>query len=101
MPRLSGAIARAYDRMARVPLAYQRAFRTDDGARVLRDLAKEAGILAVVTVAGDPGLTHFNDGKRALFLHIVQKLRWRESDVMKLAEAMADEQAEHQEGLPQ
>lgn len=96
---LSAAVARIADRYGRVPRAYQRLFETDNGATVLRDLAQEAGALQTSMHAGDPHLTSFNEGKRALFLHIVQKLRWNERDVLRLAESVAADRVEQEEGL--
>lgn len=62
---------------------------------VLRDLLGAGGVLAVSHVQGDPYDTAFNDGKRALALHLLQRLRWSESELLQLGERLtADELAE-------
>lgn len=93
---LSPFVTRLADRYGRMPRAYQRVFYTDDGAQVLRDLAREANALSTSMHAGDPQITAFQEGKRAMFLHIVDKLRWTERDLIKLAEAAARDRQEDQ-----
>lgn len=88
---LPEAVRRALARLGRVPRAYQDVFRSPAGEIVLQDLAREAGVLAVATVRGDPTMSAFNDGKRAVWLHIARQLRWTEAQLMTLAEQAADQ----------
>jgi hypothetical protein len=65
--------------------AYKRVFESPEGEIVLRDLITEGGLLSVSHVSGDSHDTAFNDGKRALALHIFQRLRWSEPELVKIA----------------
>ncbi len=66
-----------------------------DSKLVLHDLLREGGILATSV---EPGLTEFNEGKRALALYILARLRWKEADAIKLAmEQMESPDAPDQE----
>lgn len=65
--------------------AYHQVFETPEGQIVLRDLINEAGILAV---ADDPSDSRFYDGKRALALHILSRLRWSATELQQLGEAL-------------
>lgn len=67
--------------------AYQSVYASPDGAAVINDILREAGILSVSHVEGDPGTSAFNDGKRALALYVVQRLRWSEGELVALARA--------------
>ena len=69
--------------------AYSRAFGSPEGQLVLRDLLREGGMLSVSHVEGDAHSTAFNDGKRALALHIVQRLRWSEGELLQLGQELA------------
>lgn len=99
--QLNASIARMIDRIGRVPRAYRSVFETDAGAIVLRDLAKFAGALETSVEAGDPQMTAFQEGRRAVFLHIAEKLRWNERDLLKLAEASAAAAAENAGEMPE
>lgn len=55
-----------------------------DAQLVLHDILREGGILSTSV---EPGLTKFNEGKRALALYILARLRWKEGDAVRLAEA--------------
>ncbi len=65
--------------------AYQRLFETPEGQIVLRDLLRAGGILSVSHVAGAPDDSAFNDGRRSLALHVLDRLRWSEGEMVKLA----------------
>lgn len=86
----ASARLRAVQSMLRVRRAY-RIFDTPEGRMVLGDLFNAAGMLSPATVEGDPYLTHFNDGKRALALHILERLRWSEMELLRLAQERADD----------
>lgn len=62
---------------------YEFLLGTREGKAVLRDLAMEAYLVQTTMVAGDPGLTAFNEGRRSLFLHIINRLEMRPVDVHK------------------
>lgn len=89
MPPLSTLATRIADRWRKIPRVYQDTFQTDAGVVALRDLATFCGVLETSVMAGDPQITAFNEGKRAVFLHIANHLRWNERDVLRLAESAA------------
>lgn len=66
--------------------AYRRLYRTPDGKAVIDDILRDAGIFDVSTVRGDPYMTHFNDGRRAVGLGVIEKMRWSEPELIALAE---------------
>ena len=72
--------------------AYHRVFTSPEGEIVLRDLLKRGGLLQVSAVAGDPHMTHYNDGRRSIVLEIVHQLRWSEGEMMQLALQRTGEQ---------
>jgi hypothetical protein len=74
-----------WTRRARIGALYREVFGTAAGEKVLADLLKETGLLQVSSVAGDPHMTHFNDGKRAIGLHVVERMRWTEGALIELA----------------
>lgn len=49
---------------------YRQTFDTDNGAKVLKDLEARANWRASSYVAGDANATAFEEGKRAVLLHI-------------------------------
>jgi hypothetical protein len=76
----------ALRRRASIAHSYRSAFSGGTGEAVLHDLLREAGVLSVSHVEGDSHATAFNDGKRAMGLHICERLRWSEMQLLKLAE---------------
>ena len=65
--------------------AYHTVFDGAEGQIVLTDILRTAGMLQTSVVAGDAQMTAFNEGKRAIGLHIINHLRWSETEVMQLA----------------
>lgn len=59
-----------------------------EGQIVLRDFLRESGILEV---AYDPSDSRFYDGKRAMALYLLQKLRWSPAELAKLGEQITFE----------
>jgi hypothetical protein len=55
-------------------LAYRRAFSTEDGERVLRDLKARFSFEASTFVPGDPHQSAFREGQRDAVLLIVRML---------------------------
>lgn len=74
--------------------AYARVYASPDGREVFDDLLREAGVLEVSTVAGDPYMTHFNDGKKAIGLYIFAQMRWSAGELRELAAAQTQRQVE-------
>ncbi|NBT50817.1 MAG: hypothetical protein EBV86_07110 [Marivivens sp.] len=61
------------DKIKELKLSYRRAFNTDDGEIVLRDLKSRFGY-ETTTFSGDPYESAFNEGQRAAVLLIVRML---------------------------
>lgn len=71
--------------------SYQAVFASPhfiEGEIVLRDFLREAGILEVQF---DPSDSRFYDGKRAMALYLLQKLRWSPGELAKLGEQITFE----------
>lgn len=51
--------------------AFRRLFETEDGKFVLKCLAKEVRAYEPILASNDPYLTAFNEGRRAVYNHIV------------------------------
>ncbi len=67
--------------------AYHEVFEgTPAGRMVLGDLLRAAGMLETSAVPGDSHMTHFREGRRSVGLHVLDRLRWREGELLKLAE---------------
>jgi len=49
---------------------YKETFATENGASVLKDLEKRCNMRSSSYVAGDANATAFEEGKRAVILHI-------------------------------
>lgn len=76
---------------ARTRNDYAAAFATDEGRRVLIDIAVRGGMFAVsMTHPGLSDMTHFNEGRRDLALTIVQMARMSPEDLIGLASARID-----------
>jgi len=86
------ALRRWIPRLA-INAAYRAVFTSPDGEKVLRDLMKRGGLLETSMVEGDPHLTAFKEGKRAVILDVLAELRWSEKEIAGLAR-------ERQEELP-
>ncbi len=54
---------------------YKQTFNTDSGAKVLTDLEARCNYKALSYVAGDANATAFEEGKRAVILHINNMMR--------------------------
>lgn len=76
-------------RQAALAKAYDEVFTKGAGEMVLHDILKEAGLLSVSHVAGDSHSTAFNDGRKSLGLSIIERLRWTEGHILKLARLAA------------
>jgi|GEM_PF-2729233 hypothetical protein len=96
----SGALRRLfpqYNRRIELANAYQTVFDSPEGSRVLRDLLTAGGLLSTSVVEGDAQLTAYNEGKRALALHILHRLRWSEGELMQLGQELTAEEIEARE----
>jgi hypothetical protein len=94
--------AKAVVMMARRRLAiasdYHTVYGTPEGERMIHDILREAGLLSVGHVAGDPGSSTFADGKRAVGLAVIQRLRWSEGELVKLARQQTAAELDDGEG---
>ena len=54
---------------------YKQTFNTDSGSKVLTDLEARCNYKALSYVAGDANATAFEEGKRAVILHIYNMMR--------------------------
>jgi len=54
---------------------YKQTFNTDSGDKVLTDLEARCNYKALSYVAGDANATAFEEGKRAVILHIYNMMR--------------------------
>jgi hypothetical protein len=93
-----GALRFARQRAA-LARAWKAVYATAEGKRVVQDLLREGGILSVSHVPGDSYSTAFAEGKRAMALHVAERLRWSEGELLRLAEQRTTQQLNEQEGL--
>ena len=63
--------------------AYKDIFNTETGKTVLKDIAHFSGANKVSFVPGDPHLTSYKEGMRAVYLHIAKILNQTEQDIFK------------------
>lgn len=70
---------------------YKEIFNTDVGEFVLASLFDFSGFYKQSFVSGDPYLTSFNEGKRAVALHILQMLALKEEDIRNLVRSYREE----------
>jgi hypothetical protein len=56
-----------------------------EGRAVLRDLLVATGLLAVSHVSGDSHETAFAEGRRSIGLHLLERMRWTEMELLALA----------------
>lgn len=70
---------------------YKEIFNSDVGEFVLASLFDFAGFYKQAFVPGDSHQTAFNEGKRAVALHILQMLALKEEDVRSLVRSYREE----------
>lgn len=85
MHQAAGAPLRRFKRQLAVKAAYRDVFDTPEGQMVFRDLARRSGLHETSFEPGDPQHTAFKEGRRSLFLEILQQLRWTEGEIAQLA----------------
>lgn len=68
-------------------IAYQRLFDSEDGAKVLADIARMGWVDRPTFAAGDPHETSFREGQRYLALSIIQKINTDPAYVQNLLAA--------------
>lgn len=75
---------------------YQRTFNTEHGAKVLRHLMRICGLMSPSMDMKDPSpyITAFNEGRRAVVIEIMEKLRLDlkrvEAEIMEQPEGDSD-----------
>lgn len=73
--------------------AFNEVFDNDNGKKVLYNIAEESGFLSCCTTPdGNPVLSAFNDGKRAVFLYIVKMLDLTERDILEIIDNVKKEE---------
>ena len=75
----------ALRRRARLGRAYHAVFGSPEGKLVLADLLGAAGMLETSHMPGDSCGTAFQEGRRSLGLHVLDHLRWTETELLRLA----------------
>lgn len=78
-------------RKSRIADAYKAVYSTDPGQTVVHDIMRRGGLLET---AADPTDSRFHEGRRSLALHVVEMLRWSESEILTLAERSQREDME-------
>lgn len=78
-------MTREFYRQRKLAASYRAVFDSPEGKIVLADMMQRGMLLEVVTVAGDPQMSGFNDGKRAHILETLDMLRWESDQVLQLA----------------
>ena len=63
------------DQIAQLKVMYQDTFKDNAGKKVLEDLELRCNWLASSYVAGDANATAFEEGKRAVILHIYNMMK--------------------------
>ena len=63
---------------------YERIFRSDDGERLLKDLAQRNHVFDVITVP-EPSISAFRDGRRSVVVDIINYLNLNLRDMERLA----------------
>lgn len=89
--RLKSLLARAKAQL-QIASDYQAVYNSPEGERVIHDILREAGVLSVAHVQGDPGTSQFNDGMRAMGLKVIERLRWSEGELVALARRQTTDQ---------
>ena len=62
---------------------YDRVFGTDDGQRLLKDLAQRNHVFDVITVP-EPSISAFRDGRRSVVIDIINYLNLNLRDMERL-----------------
>ena len=70
---------------------YKEVFNNNSGEFVLASIFDFAGFYKQSFVAGDPNSTSFNEGKRAVALHILQLLALKEEEIRELVRSYRSE----------
>lgn len=70
---------------------YHDTFSSETGKAVLLDLMKRSGILSTSMIKGDPHMTAFNEGKRAIVLEILSRCRMTVEDIEKMSRQQEDD----------
>ena len=72
-------------RQGRLTRAYRDLEKTPAGRLLLADLLGACGVLEVTHTPGDPHETAFREGRRSIGLHVLERLRWSEGELVELA----------------
>ena len=75
-----------------IAMAYRQVYATSAGRLVIQDLLIESGVLKVGHDPADPQAVTWADGRRSLGLHIMERLRFSEAELMKLAQERIDQE---------
>lgn len=87
----------AMRKKARLAGAYQRLWDDPDGKLVFNDLLGRAGLLTTHEAPCDPDTRSFEAGQRSMGVHIVQRLRWSEAELVAMARRQTEESIEMME----
>jgi hypothetical protein len=72
-------------RVARLTRAWRALEESPGGKMVLGDLLGACGVLEVSHTPGDSHDTAYRDGRRSIGLHVLERLRWTETELVELA----------------
>lgn len=92
------SVKRMVQRRTAMARAYQDLLGSHEGEPVLFDILRECGLLVTSHVEGDVNTTAYNEGKRAIGLFILNRLRWSEMEMLALARAQTNEALNEAEG---
>jgi hypothetical protein len=65
--------------------AYHRTLDNPDGQLVVTDILIAGGLLESSHTLGDAYDTAFREGRRSMALHVIDRLRWSNTEIVKLA----------------
>lgn len=73
--------------------------RNPSGAAVLRDILRACGVLTVIEPPADADERSFAAGKRAIGIGIINRLRWSEAELVRLAREQVDDRLAQGDGV--
>lgn len=81
-------------RRARLAQSYMRLFEDPDGKVVLNDIFSTCGILKDITPPATDDERSYAAGQRSIAIHIIERMRWSEGELVRLAQQQAQDEYE-------
>lgn len=92
------SVREAMRKKARLAQAYQSVWDSPDGKLVFNDLFGKAGLLTTREAPSDADTRSYEAGQRSFGVHMIERLRWSEAQLLAMARRQTDDSIEAMDG---